>query len=116
MGTKPHTEQYTQADYLEDFKAITDLMYETTRKKNTDYTGDLSDPFKNFRVVEEMGLISAEAGVLVRLSDKFSRMAGFVKNGTLQVADEKIEDTAVDMAVYAIIFALLIRSKKNENR
>lgn len=105
---------YTQEDYLKDFKEITDLMYETTKKKNTDYTGDASDPFKNFKIVEQMGIIDAEAGILVRLSDKFSRMAGFVKNGTLLVADEKIEDTAVDMAVYAIIFALLVKSKKRD--
>ena len=106
--------KYTQEDYLKDFKDITDLMYETTRKKNTDYTGDASDPFKNFKMVEEMGLLSAEAGVLVRISDKLSRMAGFVKNGTLLVADEKIEDTAIDLAVYSIIFALIVKSKKQQ--
>lgn len=103
---------YTQEDYLEDFKAITDLMYETTKRKNSDYTGDASDPFKNFRMIEEMGVCTTEAGVITRLTDKLMRMGGFVKNGVLQVQDEKIEDTAIDMAVYAIIFALIVKSKK----
>ena len=107
-----NNKQYTQADYLADFKEITDLMYETTRKKNTDYTGDASDPFKNFRMIEEMGVCSAEAGIITRLTDKLMRMSGFVKNGVLQVQDEKIEDTDVDLAVYSIIFALMVKSKK----
>ena len=108
---KPST-QYTQADYLKDFKTILDLMYQTTERKNSDYTGDLSDPFKNFRMIEEMGVCSTEAGVITRLTDKLMRMSGFVKNGVLKVQDEKIEDTAIDMAVYAIIFALIVKSKK----
>lgn len=106
----------TQEQYLEAFKEITDMMYETTRRKNSDYTGGVDDAFRNFKVVEALDLLSAEAGVLVRLSDKLSRMSGFVKNGTLLVADEKIEDTAIDMAVYAIIFALIVRSKKLEKQ
>lgn len=92
------------------------MMYETTRKKNTDYSGGVDDPFRNFKVVEALGLLTAEAGVLVRLSDKLSRMSGFVKSGTLLVQDEKIEDTAIDMAVYAIIFALIIKQKKVLNK
>lgn len=105
--------EYTQEDYLKDFKAITDLMYETTKRKNSDYTGDVSDPFKNFRMIEEMGVCTTEAGVITRLTDKLMRMGGFVKNGVLLVQDEKIEDTAIDMAVYAIIFALIVKSKKH---
>lgn len=107
------SKDYTQADYLQDFKAITDLMYQTTERKNSDYTGDITDPFKNFRMIEEMGVCSTEAGIITRMTDKLMRMSGFVKNGVLKVQDEKIEDTAIDLAVYAIIFALTIKSKKN---
>ena len=103
---------YTQEQYLKDFREILELMYETTYKKNTDYTGDKSDPFKNFKIVEDLGILSAEEGVIVRITDKLSRMAGFVRNGVLQVEDEKIEDTAIDLAVYSIIFALLVKNKK----
>lgn len=97
------------------FKEVTDRMYEVTKAKNTDYTGGASDPFSNFKVVEALGLTSAEEGVLVRITDKLSRMAGFTQTGTLLVADEKIEDTAIDLAVYAIIFALLVKQRKAEH-
>lgn len=108
------SKDYTQADYLRDFKTITDLMYQTTERKNSDYTGDVTDPFKNFRMIEDMGVCSVEAGIVTRLTDKLMRMSGFVKNGVLQVQDEKIEDTAIDLAVYSIIFALYIKNKKED--
>lgn len=98
------------------FKEITDKMYETTKRKNSDYTGDSSDAFKNFTMVESItqGGITAEQGFFTRMMDKMMRFAGFVKNGTLQVADEKIEDTVLDLAVYCILFVCYRRSKRDE--
>lgn len=101
-----------QEIYLENFKKITEEMYEITYRKNSDYTGDTSDPFKNFTMVETMGVATAEQGFFTRMNDKMMRFAGFIKNGTLKVADEKIEDTLMDLAVYCILLICYRRSKR----
>lgn len=104
--------EYTQVDYLNDFKAITEKMYTVTKAKNSDYTGDATDPFKNFKQVEFMGICSAEQGFLTRMTDKMMRISSFVKNGELQVKDESVTDTLQDLAVYSILMLCYIRSKK----
>lgn len=103
---------YTQEDYLNDFKAITEKMYEVTKAKNSDYTGDASDPFKNFKQVEFMGICSAEQGFLTRMTDKMMRIGSFVKKGELQVKDESVTDTLQDLAVYSILMLCYLKSKK----
>jgi len=104
----------SQADYLEQFKKITDEMYETTKRKNSDYTGDDTDAFKNFTAVEyaTAGAVTTEAGFYTRMTDKMMRFAGFLRRGTLQVQDEKIEDTILDLAIYCILFVCYRRSKR----
>lgn len=101
-----------QEKYLKDFKTITEEMYKITLAKNSDYTGDSSQPFKNFTMVETMGAATTEQGFFTRMTDKIMRIAGFLKNGTLKVADEKIEDTLMDLANYCILFICYLRSKK----
>lgn len=105
-----------QVEYLEHFKAITNRMYEVTASKNTDYTGaDAADPFKNFRAVEDMGVATAEQGFFTRMTDKMMRIGGFIKNGSLKVADEKVEDTLMDLAVYCILLICYLRDKQVKN-
>jgi hypothetical protein len=100
-----------QEQYLADFEALTSRMLEITRAKNSDYTGDTSRPFKNFEMVETMGFATTEQGFLTRLTDKMMRVSSFVKNGTLKVNDEKVEDTLLDMANYALLFICYLKSK-----
>jgi hypothetical protein len=101
-----------QQEYLAEFKAITEQMYAITEAKNSDYTGDTSDPFKNFKAVEMLGVTTVEVGFFTRMTDKMMRLGGFIKNGTLKVADEKIEDTLMDLAVYSILMICYLRSKR----
>lgn len=106
----------SQAEYLDMFKGITEEMYETTKRKNSDYTGDDSDAFKNFTAVEfaSAGTVTTEQGFFTRMTDKMMRFAGFIRNGTLKVQDEKIEDTILDLAVYCILFVCYRRSQRRE--
>lgn len=98
--------------YLTDFEAITKQMLETTRRKNNDYSyGD--EPFRNFTMVEQMGIAMTEQGFLTRMTDKMMRLSTFVQGGTLQVADEKVEDTLVDLANYSILMLCYLRSKRD---
>lgn len=103
-----------QEEYLNEFRKITEEMFETTKRKNSDYTGDPGDAFKNFTTVEAMtgGVVSTEQGFFTRMTDKMMRFAGFIRTGTLQVADEKIEDTILDLAVYCILFVCYRRSER----
>ena len=102
-----------QTKYLERFKELTDQMYETTRRKNSDYTGDATQAFKNFTMVETIGFASTEQGFLTRMVDKVMRVAGFIKNGTLKVVDEKITDTLIDLAVYSLLFVIYLEQKQS---
>jgi hypothetical protein len=99
-------------EYLKTFEGLTARMLEITKAKNADYTGDDSSPFKNFTMVETMGISTTEQGFATRLTDKFMRVASFVKNGKLMVADEKVEDTLLDAANYCLLFICYLKSKK----
>jgi hypothetical protein len=99
--------------YLKFFKDTTDKMFEITKKKNHDYSGaDGVNPFSNFTRVEALGICSTEQGFLTRMSDKMSRIATFVSAGELQVKDESVEDTLIDLANYSLLMLGYIKSKK----
>ena len=95
-----------------DFYKLLDEIREIHSNKNHDYSGE-GDPFRNFKLSEDMG-IPAWKGVLVRLSDKFSRLCSFARKEELKVKDENIEDTLKDMAIYALICILLYRERLNK--
>jgi len=95
--------EFTREDYLKRFKEITEEMLAVTTRKNNDYGGH-TDPFKNFR---RHGVY----GILVRLDDKYSRLETVVKEQReLQVADETILDTLIDIANYAIIMRIMLEN------
>jgi hypothetical protein len=80
--------------------------------KNADYTGGADDPFSNFRLVEALGIGSAEQGFLTRMTDKLSRISSFTKQGTLMVKDESVEDTLLDLANYCLLMAAYLKDKQ----
>ena len=83
-------------------------------RKNADYSGNNENAFRNFTYVEQMGVASTEAGILVRLSDKFSRMSNLLKADP-KVVEEKLEDTIEDAINYlAILHAYVSSKKKNK--
>lgn len=102
--------------YIEFHKQACERMQAITAAKNADYTGGSDDPFSNFRLVEALGIASTEQGFLTRMTDKLSRLNSYVKQGTLQVKDESVEDTLLDLANYCLLFAGFIRDKQGENK
>ncbi|MBR1146664.1 nucleotide modification associated domain-containing protein [Bradyrhizobium sp. AUGA SZCCT0431] len=81
---------------------------EISRKKNSDYTnGD--DAFKNFKLSAMLG-IPVEQAILVRMSDKLSRIATLLHQDA-QVADEAIGDTLSDLANYAVILRMYLETQ-----
>jgi len=80
------------------FKKTLDEKYKLHKAKNNDYAG-VKDPYKNFRLCETLGVCSIEQGILVRISDKLSRVTTLLKSD-IKVKDEKITDTLLDMSNY----------------
>lgn len=101
-------------DFIELHGDLCNRIKVTTAAKNADYTGAGDDPFANFNTVELIGICSAEQGILTRMTDKLTRISTFVKKGVLQVKDESIEDTLLDLANYSILLACYIIDKKEK--
>ena len=94
-----------QKQYLKFHHAMCQEAKELSYKKNCDYAGkQAEDPFANFRRCEKLNVCSMEQGFLVRLTDKFSRLCNFVNSGTLEVKDESVRDTCLDIINYIILF------------
>lgn len=103
--------------FLEEFDNTLTYMLDTAERKNHDYSwgeGE-SNPFKNFQLVEQLGVTSVERGFLVRMCDKLSRIVSLIDNEA-KVKDEAIEDTLVDLANYAIIMSIYVKDKRTTAR
>lgn len=83
--------------------------------KNDDYADDASDPLRNFRLAEIVGLTPFE-GVLVRITDKLIRVCNLNqkhKQGRLAgVPEEKVTETLVDLSNYALLAAVLYEEQE----
>lgn len=102
----------TREEFLQFHWDTVNKMAQITAAKNADYTGASDDPFANFTNVESLGICSTEQGFATRMTDKLSRISSFIKSGTLQVKDESVTDTLLDLANYCILFAGYLESKK----
>jgi hypothetical protein len=69
----------------------------------------------NFLMCEKHMGIPAWKGTIIRLSDKMARIMNIAKNDEVSVGDEKITDTLMDLAVYAIITRILYEDYKKCN-
>lgn len=87
------------------FHALLGEAGEMHDRKQQDY-GKGSDPFANVRASEELG-IPGWAGAVLRMNDKQVRLAKAVRDtlntGQPRLANEGVQDTFMDMAVYALI-------------
>mgnify|MGYP003340980042 CR=1 FL=1 len=99
-------------------KELTDEARELSSRKNHDYSGGKDDthPFLNFTRCEAMGICKTEAGILVRLTDKMSRLSTFITTGEFKVKDEALRDTVLDIINYAVILYAYTQSQKANER
>lgn len=86
------------------FQTITNYMHSIYLAKNADYGSSFSDTF------QKLGLISA----VTRLSDKMNRLMSLATKNKAEVKDEKIEDTLLDMANYAIMTLIELGFEPND--
>lgn len=76
--------------------------------KNHDYAHD-TDPLSNLRRAQLLG-VDPFVGVLVRLSDKWSRLEQLASGKTPKY--ESMRDTLMDTAVYALLAILLLEERQ----
>lgn len=92
------------------FHALLQQMGELHDKKQEDY-GKKTDPFANVRAAEDWG-IPGWQGAMIRATDKIKRLQKFAREGKL--ANESVEDSLMDLAVYALIALILLREGKQQ--
>ena len=95
--------------YNPDFEKILEEAKELHNRKNDDYA-KTNDPYANFRECERFG-IPAWKGVLVRISDKWTRICNLVKkmDEGKEASNEPLEDSFRDLCVYFPIILDLYR-------
>lgn len=87
-------------DNVKQFNELAQIMCELYEKKNADY-GD------SFNIsLDKYGIIAA----LTRMSDKFNRIENLILNQNKKVEDEKVEDTLIDLANYAMMTVLWMKN------
>ena len=99
----------TREEMFDQFETLTCRMLAMMKAKNNDYTAG-ADPFRNFNR-------HGEYGIIVRMGDKMSRLESFTdpaRQVLAKVKDESFEDTAVDLANYALLLILLRRKNEQE--
>lgn len=84
------------------FSDLTQQMLEIFKKKNADYGDSTTQTFKEF------GLES----YAIRLNDKLNRVKSFCKKGELEVKDEGVIDTLMDMASYCLLAVIDIKNQE----
>ena len=94
----------------EEFKRITEEMYEMFARKHIDYGLNnivLGGDIINNKDDKKFSL----TGLCIRLTDKISRLKNLLINGRSFVKGEGMEDTFIDIANYGIIGLLVGRDK-----
>lgn len=83
------------------FKQIANGLTELYERKNADYGNSFSKSY------EEFGLTSP----VIRLSDKIERLKTLSKQEA-KVKDESIQDTVMDIAVYAMLTLMELMNRE----
>lgn len=83
------------------FKQIANGLTELYERKNADYGNSFSKSY------EEFGLTSP----VIRLSDKVERLKTLSKQEA-QIKDESIQDTVMDIAVYAMLTLMELMNRE----
>ena len=85
--------------------------------KNRDYAGNGgTEPFANFTRCEAMGVCQTEAGILVRIIDKISRMSSFLESGKMHVEDESFYDAMIDVVNYMVLLGAYVQDKDSTQK
>ncbi len=105
----------TSSKLLDHAAKMAEKAHKLMANKNHDYAGSEGvTPFKNFTMCEAAGICPTEKGILVRMTDKMSRLANYLDRGELKVTDESFDDTLLDLINYSIILSAYMTQKREE--
>ncbi len=100
-------------ELIEYHAEITAEARKLMKRKNHDYAGDdAKNPWMNFERSEIMGVCKTEQAFMVRILDKVSRLITFIDAGELQVKEEGVQDSIVDIINYMVLFGAFIEDQK----
>ena len=97
----PYSAPLTDVDR---FRNITKTMLDTFSKKNHDYGNSFEQS------LDEEGLAASR----IRMGDKWNRFKNLSKGKTVQVNDESIRDTLLDLAAYSIMTMIWLDKNGND--
>lgn len=97
LGQRPILE-----DNVQQFMDITTNMAKTYAAKNHDYGNSFEQS------LDEEGLAASR----IRMGDKWNRYKTLSKTNDIEVKDESIEDTLLDLANYAIMTVMWLRNSR----
>lgn len=97
LGQRPILE-----DNVQQFMDITTNMAKTYAAKNHDYGNSFGQS------LDEEGLAASR----IRMGDKWNRYKTLSKTNDIEVKDESIEDTLLDLANYAIMTVMWLRNSR----
>lgn len=89
----------TREELFKLHETLSSESLELMKRKNADYS--LGNPFGNFMVCEALQAASAEEGIIIRMSDKLSRLVSVMQKGA-QVP-ESVRDTVLDLINYSVL-------------
>ena len=78
------------------------IFFDIHKKKNTDYGNNFHKRYAKY------GFLTA----LLRLTDKMERLENIYEKGEIQVKDESVEDTLLDLANYAVMTIVELKNDK----
>lgn len=99
MGGVQTSKQSTQNKRIAQYNKVRDEAFSIFQKKNSDY----GDAFADYGAV----------GVIMRMGDKIRRMANITSTSVTLVEDERLRDTLMDLANYAVMGLMLLDEQEN---
>ncbi len=108
MQYRAITEMSNQARRNPKFDALLAEIAALHESKNHDYAKD-ADPLSNLRDSASVG-VEPWRGVLVRLTDKWSRIKQLASGKTAK--HESMRDSLIDNAVYSLLAVILMDEQK----
>jgi len=98
---------------MTEFEKVLEEMRQLQARKRKDY-GSETDPLANIRSGAEFAGVDDWVGCLMRANDKMFRLSAAAKGSTLN--NEGIEDSLLDLAIYAVHALTLYREKQAEQQ
>lgn len=91
---------------VERFKQLTGEMAALYARKNKDYGDSFTEMYKEWGPMYPLS----------RMQEKLRRATQILRSGEAQVADEKVTDTLLDLANYALMTIMELKESKDDVR